>query len=92
MYFPNGNYFSAYEAGFCDLSAHYKQEELGIHSIVINLADVPTTQKEQMLKSDPVDSKKKDSKMPAPSSLLYNAKRLLLIGCSPAEPISSSTF
>ena len=56
--FPNGNYFSAYEAGFCGLWAHYKLEELGIHNIVINPADVPTTQKEQMHKSDPVDSKK----------------------------------
>jgi transposase len=56
--FPNGNYFSAYEAGFCGLWAHYRLEELGIHNIVINPADVPTTQKEQMYKSDPVDSKK----------------------------------
>ena len=56
--FPNGNYFSAYEAGFCGLWAHYKLEALGIHNIVINPADVPTTQKEQMHKSDPVDSKK----------------------------------
>jgi transposase len=56
--FPNGNYFSAYEAGFCGLWAHYKLEELGIRNIVINPADVPTTQKEQMHKSDPVDSKK----------------------------------
>ena len=58
MNFPNGNYFSAYEAGFCGLWAHYKLEELGIHNIVINPADVPTTQKEQMHKSDPVDSNK----------------------------------
>ncbi|MFT4223132.1 IS110 family RNA-guided transposase [Dysgonomonas sp.] len=56
--FPNGNYFSAYEAGFCGLWAHYRLVELGIHNIVINPADVPTTQKEQMHKSDVVDSKK----------------------------------
>lgn len=56
--FPNGNYFSAYEAGFSGLWAHYRLVELGIHNIVINPADVPTTQKEQMHKSDPVDSKK----------------------------------
>jgi len=56
--FPKGNYFSAYEAGFCGLWAHYRLVELGIHNIVINPADVPTTQKEQMHKSDPVDSKK----------------------------------
>ena len=56
--FPKANYFSAYEAGFCGLWAHYKLVELGIHNIVINPSDVPTTQKEKMHKSDPVDSKK----------------------------------
>jgi len=30
--------------------------------------------------------------MPSPLLLLYNAESLLLIGCSPAEPMSSSTF
>ena len=58
MNFPKGNYFSAYEAGFCGLWVHYKLEELGIHNLVINPADVPTTQKEKMHKTDPVDSNK----------------------------------
>jgi len=35
--------------------------------------------------------KKGQQKMPSPLLLLYNAKSLLLIGCSSAEPISSST-
>jgi transposase len=57
-HFPNASYFSAYEAGFCGLWAHYKLKELGVHNIVVNPADVPTTQKEKMRKSDAIDSNK----------------------------------
>ncbi len=56
--FPNGNYFSAYEAGFSGFWAHYMLLSEGITNIVINPSDVPTTQKEQYQKTDPVDSKK----------------------------------
>lgn len=56
--FPNASYYSVYEAGFCGLSAHFNLERLGIKNIVVNPADVPTTQKEQMHKSDPIDSNK----------------------------------
>jgi transposase len=56
--FPGGNYFSAYEAGFCGYWIHNKLMELGVHSIVVNPADVPTTGSERDQKSDPVDSKK----------------------------------
>jgi transposase len=56
--FPGASYHSAYEAGFCGFGAHYQLLELGINNIVINPADVPTTQKEQYHKSDPVDSYK----------------------------------
>jgi len=56
--FPNANYLSTYEAGFCGLWVHYKLKELGIENIVVNPADVPTTQKEKMRKSDAIDSNK----------------------------------
>lgn len=56
--FPNASYLSAYEAGFCGLWVHYKLKELGVNNIVVNPADVPTTQKEKMRKSDPIDSNK----------------------------------
>jgi len=56
--FPNATYLSTYEAGFCGLWVHYKLKELGINNIVVNPADVPTTQKEKMRKSDPIDSNK----------------------------------
>jgi transposase len=56
--FPGGNYFSAYEAGFCGYWIHNRLKELGVNSIVVNPADVPTTGYERDQKNDPVDSKK----------------------------------
>lgn len=57
-YFPDLEYFSAYESGFSGFAHHYQLCELGIKNIVINAADIPTTQKEQFQKNDPVDSRK----------------------------------
>lgn len=56
--FPNAEYYSAYEAGFSGLWAHYRLMDLGIHNIVINPSDVPTTHKEKLHKRDAVDSRK----------------------------------
>lgn len=56
--FPDGNYYSAYEAGFCGFWAHYQLKELGIDNIVVNPADIPCTQKEKIQKDDKRDSKK----------------------------------
>lgn len=56
--FPGGNYHSVYEAGFSGFWTHYKLKEMGINSIVVNPADVPTSQKEQLQKDDPRDSRK----------------------------------
>jgi transposase len=56
--FPGGNYYSAYEAGFCGYWIHNQLLEMGINSIVVNPADVPTTGKERDQKNDPVDSRK----------------------------------
>lgn len=55
---PGGNYYSAYEASFSGFSAHRKLLELGINNIVVNPADIPTTNKEQVQKEDKRDSKK----------------------------------
>ena len=57
-HFPNGNYLSAYEAGFSGFWAHYKLVEMGIQNIVVNPADVSTSQKERLQKTDAVDSRK----------------------------------
>lgn len=56
--FPNAIYHSVYEAGFSGLHAHYELTNLGIHNIVINPADVPTSDKEKRRKTDKVDSNK----------------------------------
>lgn len=56
--YPNGTYHSAYEAGFSGLWAHYQLKALGINNIVVNPADIPTTQKEKVQKEDKRDSRK----------------------------------
>jgi len=56
--FPGGNYYSAYEAGFCGFSVHRELEKYGIKNIVANAADIPTTDKERKQKEDKRDSRK----------------------------------
>jgi transposase len=57
-HFPNGTYYSAYEAGFSGFWAHYQLKALGVNNIVVNPADIPTTQKEKVQKEDRRDSRK----------------------------------
>ena len=56
--FPGGTYYSVYESGFSGFWAHHRLAALGIHNIITNAADVPTSQKEKLQKDDPVDSRK----------------------------------
>ena len=56
--FPNSHYFSVYEAGFCGFWIHRELTQLGITNIVVNGADVPTTNKEKKHKRDKIDSRK----------------------------------
>ncbi len=56
--FPGGNYYSAYEAGFCGYWIHNELLSLGINSIVVNPSDIPTTNKERVQKEDKRDSRK----------------------------------
>ena len=57
-HFPNGTYYSVYEAGFCGFWIHDHLQSLGVNNIVVNPADVPTTDKEKKQKTDRVDSNK----------------------------------
>jgi transposase len=57
-HFPGAAYHSAYEAGFSGLWAHHRLSALGIDNIVVNAADVPTTGKELLHKTDSIDSRK----------------------------------
>ena len=57
-HFPGAQYYSAYEAGFSGYGHHRRLVELGIDNLVINPADVPTTDKDKAGKNDKVDSRK----------------------------------
>jgi len=56
--FPEGNYNSAYEASFCGFWIHRSLLSLGVNNIVVNPADIPTTDKEKKQKEDMRDSRK----------------------------------
>jgi transposase len=56
--YPGGTYYSTYEAGFCGYWIHRDLVAHGINNIIVNPADVPTTNKEKDQKSDPIDSNK----------------------------------
>jgi len=57
-HFPGGNYYSVYEAGYSGFWIDRELKEAGINNIVVNPADVPTSNKEKRRKTDEVDSKK----------------------------------
>jgi transposase len=56
--YPGGTYNSVYEAGFSGYWAHRELKENGFNNIIVNPADVPTTDKEKDRKNDPIDSNK----------------------------------
>jgi transposase len=57
-HFPGATYQAVYEAGFSGFSNCRELNDLGVNCIVIHPADVPTSQKERLLKTDKADSRK----------------------------------
>ena len=57
-HYPDGDYLAVYESGFSGYSTYYASKEVGIECMVIHAADVPTTQYEEVMKTDRVDSVK----------------------------------
>lgn len=57
-HFPGAIYHTVYEAGYFGFWIHRALTKLGVHSMVINPADVPTTDKERHTKTDRVDAAK----------------------------------
>lgn len=57
-HYPKAHYYAVYETGFSGFSTYYALTELGINCTVIHAADVPTTQYENVMKTDKVDSVK----------------------------------
>lgn len=55
--FPGGEYYSAYEAGFCGTGIHEQFCKLGIKNILIHAADIPATDKQKKNKTDLHDSR-----------------------------------
>lgn len=56
--FPKATYQAVYEAGFSGFWAHEQLREQGVNCIVAHPADIPTTNKERVVKRDPTDSRK----------------------------------
>jgi len=56
--YPNANYHSVYEAGFCGFWIHRQLSKLGFNNIIVHSPDVPTSDKEKQSKSDKVDAGK----------------------------------
>lgn len=79
--YPNANYYSCYEAGFCGFSLHRELGIYGIQNIVVNPADVPTTHKEKTQKRDKRDSRK------LARELSENSLYAIYIPSEPAEAL-----
>jgi transposase len=56
--FPGAHYHAAYEAGFCGFWIQKALIKLGVQSIIVNPADIPTTDKDKRQKEDKRDSRK----------------------------------
>jgi len=56
--YPDGEFEFCYEAGFSGFWLQRELTEAGYKCIVVNPADIPSTQKEKVTKSDTVDSRK----------------------------------
>jgi transposase len=56
--FPGARYHAVYEAGYCGFWIHTRLRALGVNCIVINPADVPTSDKERVHKNNSVDAGK----------------------------------
>jgi transposase len=55
--YPGGEYYSVYEAGFCGTGIHEELCKAGVRNVIVNPADVPTTDKQNKNKSDLHDSR-----------------------------------
>jgi transposase len=56
--FSGASYHAVYEAGFCGYWIHDSLHQQGIDCMVVNPADVPTTDKQRRGKNDKIDSRK----------------------------------
>lgn len=57
-HFPGADYHAVYEAGFSGFWIQEKLTNLGVRTIIVNPADIPTSDKERTQKEDRRDSRK----------------------------------
>jgi transposase len=57
-HYPDGEYHAVYESGFSGFATYYALKEFGIECTVSHAADVPTTQYEEVMKTDKIDAEK----------------------------------
>jgi len=57
-HFPGGTYQAVYEAGFSGFWIQQELTRLGVNTMIVNPADIPTTDKERTQKEDRRDSRK----------------------------------
>ena len=57
-HYPDGEYHAVYESGFSGFATYYALKEYGIDCIIAHAADVPTTQYEEVMKTDKIDAAK----------------------------------
>jgi transposase len=55
-HFTDGNYLAVYESGFSGFATYYELTSVGIRCILVNAADVSSTQYERVMKTDRRDS------------------------------------
>lgn len=56
--YPKARFKAVYEAGFCGFGIQRSLSDLGIECIVVNAADVPSSDKERKRKDDRIDARK----------------------------------
>ncbi len=81
--FPNGNYYSAFEAGFCGFWIHRDLLTLGINNSIFNPGDIPHTNKDKSVKTDLSDAKK------IAKALAYNSLGGIAVPSKSQEAIRS---
>ena len=57
-HYPDGEYHAVYESGFSGFATYYALKEHGIDCVITHAADVPTTQYEEVMKTDRIDAEK----------------------------------
>ena len=57
-HYPEGEYHAVYESGFSGFATYYALQEHGIGCVIVHAADVPTTQYEEVMKTDRIDAEK----------------------------------